>query len=209
VTADPGERERGLTMAASVLKRGGVVVIPVEHTYALVANPFTPAAVDALIAAKGRARPLAVPLLVPSAATLDGITHRTPAELRGLLTAFWPGALTVVASCAPSLTWDLGTPGAITARMPLHPVTLDLLRRTGPLAAMTANGPGGQPPTTLDAALDQLGGSIEVGLDGGERPPGPGSTILDLTREPARVLREGDVSMEQLRAVLPDLVGPS
>lgn len=207
--ADPAERERGLTMAASVIKRGGLAVIPVEHAYAVVADPFSPTALNALIAAKGRARPIAVPLLVPSAATLEGITHRVPDSLKPLIEAFWPGSLTVVAPVAPSLTWDLGTPGSISVRMPVHPVALDLLGRTGPVAAMTANRAGSAAPTTLDAALEQLGAAIEVGLDGGARPDGEGSTMVDLTGADAIALREGAVPLAEIRAILPDLVGPS
>jgi tRNA threonylcarbamoyl adenosine modification protein (Sua5/YciO/YrdC/YwlC family) len=205
-TDDPVERERGLTMAASVVRRGGVVVLPVEATYAVATDPFSSAGIDRLLAAKGRARPVPIPVLVPSLATLDGLCHRTTDELKALARAFWPGPLTLIATAAPSLSWDVGTPGTVMVRVPLHPVALELLRRTGPLAATSGNTVGGVPPANVEDALAQLGNAVEVALDAGPRSPLPSSSIVDVTGATPVLVREGELSLERLRTVVPELV---
>lgn len=209
-TTDPLERERGLVMAASVVRRGGLVVLPVESSYALATDPFRVTGVAALLASKGRPSGTPVPIMVPSAATLDGILDRVTPPIAALTRAFWPGALTLVARSARSLSWELGgTPGTVTVRMPLHPVALELLGRSGLLAVMAANGPGQAPPVDCAAALDQLTGTIEVALDAGPRSDAAPSTIVDVTGEVPVLVREAAISAEALRAVVPELEVPA
>jgi tRNA threonylcarbamoyl adenosine modification protein (Sua5/YciO/YrdC/YwlC family) len=205
-TTDPLERERGLVMAASVVRRGGLVVLPVESSYAVATDPFREAGIAALLASKGRAPGTPVAIMVPSAATLDGILERVTPTISALTRAFWPGDLTLVARSARTLSWGLGgTPGTVTVRMPLHPVALELLGRSGLLAVMAANGPGLDPPRACTDALDQLTGTIEVALDAGPRRQSPPSSIVDVTGEVPVLVREAAISAEALLAVAPDL----
>ncbi len=116
--------------------------------------------------------------------------------------AFWPGGLTMVAAVQPSLQWDLGeTGGTVAVRMPLHPVALELLRATGPMAVSSANRSGQPPATTCDEAVEQLGESVSVYLDGGPSGDPVPSTIVDVTGEVPRLLRLGAVTAEALREV--------
>jgi tRNA threonylcarbamoyl adenosine modification protein (Sua5/YciO/YrdC/YwlC family) len=204
--ADPVERERGLTMAASVARRGGLIVLPVETSYAVGTDPFNTAGVERLRAAKGRSGPAPVPVLIPGLRTVDGLCRHVSDDLRALARACWPGPLTLVAPASPALSWDLGDHGTVMLRVPLHPVALELVRRTGPLAATAANGPGAPPPSTVDEALAQLGGRIEVALDAGPRVAGPASDIVDVTAEQPRLVRAGAYGVDRLRAVVPGLV---
>lgn len=205
-TDDPQERERGLVMAASVVKRGGLVVLPVEASYAIATDPFRPDGVAALLASKGRGPETPVPVMVPSAATLDGILERVGPDVAALTRAFWPGPLTIVARAARSLSWELGgTPGTVSVRMPLHPVALELLRRAGLLAVLAANGAGMPPPVRCGDALDQLDGIIEVALDAGQRSDLVPSSIVDLTGDVPRLVREGALTSATLRTALPTL----
>ena len=89
--------------------------------------------------------------------------------------------------------------------MPLHPVAIDLLTRTGPMAVSSANRTGEPPATTAAEALDQLGDLVEVYLDGGPCAEPVPSTILDVTGERPLVLREGALALDRLREVVPDL----
>src|SRR5699024_9620932 len=117
-----------------------------------------------------------------------------------LIEAFWPGGLSLVLQHAPSLAWDLGdAAGTVMVRMPLHPVALDLLRAVGPMAVSSANRSGQSPATTADNAREQLGDDVAVYLDGGIAPVGVSSTIVDVTGETPRVLRQGAVTLHQLR----------
>jgi tRNA threonylcarbamoyl adenosine modification protein (Sua5/YciO/YrdC/YwlC family) len=129
-----------------------------------------------------------------------------PQVARDLIEAFWPGGLTIVLEHAPSLAWDLGdTRGTVAVRMPLHPVALDLLKQTGPMAVSSANRSGGSPAQTAGDAKDQLGEAIAVYLDGGPTGDPVASSIVDLTSIVPRLLRPGAVTLEQLRTVIPDL----
>jgi tRNA threonylcarbamoyl adenosine modification protein (Sua5/YciO/YrdC/YwlC family) len=124
--------------------------------------------------------------------------------MRDLIEAFWPGGLTVVVEHAPSLAWDLGDArGTVAVRMPLHPIALDLLAETGPMAVSSANVSGQPPAVTAQQAYAQLGESVSVYLDGGEVPVGLPSTIVDLTGQVPTVLRQGAISLAALREVVP------
>ena len=95
---------------------------------------------------------------------------------------------------APSLAWDLGsTKGTVMLRMPLHPVALELLRDVGPMAVSSANVSGPPPATTAAEAEGQLGDSVAVYLDGGPSGGPVASTIVDLTGDEPRILRDGAV----------------
>jgi tRNA threonylcarbamoyl adenosine modification protein (Sua5/YciO/YrdC/YwlC family) len=148
-----------------------------------------------------------VPVLVGSPRTLDGIATGLSKRARELIEAFWPGGLTVVARAQPSLRWDLGdTDGTVAVRMPLHPVAIELLQATGPMAVSSANISGKPPATTLDEAIEALGEVVSVYLDGGPSGDPVPSTIVDVTAPVPRLLRAGAVSTEVLREVVPDLL---
>ena len=202
--ADPVTRERGLSAAHNAVKRGEVVVLPTDTVYGIGADAFSPPAVRRLLEAKGRGRDMPPPVLVPEVRTIDGLASSIPFAVRELVDAFWPGALTIVCRAQPSLTWDLGeTGGTVALRMPLHPVALELLQRTGPLAVSSANLSGRPAATLVTEAVEQLGESVRVYLDGGPSPKGAPSTIVDASNGPLRVLRVGAVSEAELRAAVP------
>jgi len=179
--------------------------------YGIGTDAFSPPAVAALLRAKGRGPDMPVPVLIGSLSTLDGIATRVSTQTRQLVEAFWPGALTVVCHQQPSLAWDLGdTRGTVAVRMPLHPVALELLSAVGPMAVSSANITGHPPATTVTEAQSQLGESVAVYLDGGPcAEDALPSTIVDVTGDTPRVLREGAISLDELRAVLPDVVPAS
>jgi L-threonylcarbamoyladenylate synthase len=202
--ADPVQRAEGVATAVSAVRRGELVVLPTDTVYGLGADAFTPLAVDALLAAKGRGRDVPVPVLVGSWRALDGLTLVVPAAVRDLVEAFWPGGLTLVVEHAPSLAWDLGdTRGTVAVRMPLHPVALELLAETGPMAVSSANRSGQHPATTAAEARDQLGDQVSVYLDGGPCGDPVPSTIVDVTGPVPLLLRPGAVSLDRLREVNP------
>lgn len=206
-TGVAAERALGLEQAADAVRRGELVVLPTDTVYGLGADAFSHEAVGELLAAKGRGRDMPVPVLVGSPRTLDGIATALSPTARELVQAFWPGGLTLVARVQPSLQWDLGdTGGTVAVRMPLHPVAIELLQVTGPMAVSSANVTGRPPATTVDEAIAQLGESVSVYLDGGPCGEPVASTIVDVTGPVPRLLRAGAVSVETLREVAGDLV---
>lgn len=196
-------RAAGLTAARGALKSGRLVVMPTDTLYGLGADAFDSSAVTDLLRAKGRGRDMPVPVLVGSWSTIDGLVTGVRPRTRDLIKAFWPGALSLVVQQAPSLAWDLGdAQGTVMLRMPLHPVALELLREVGPLAVSSANISGQPPATTVGEARDQLGGAAAVYLDGGPSEHAVASTIVDLTSETPRILREGAIAGAAVAEVL-------
>lgn len=200
---NPETRAPAIAAAAAALKSGRLVVMPTDTVYGLAADAFDGQAVAALLAAKGRGRDMPVGVLVGSWTTIDGLVYYVPDVARELIRAFWPGALSLVVQQAPSLRWDLGDArGTVMLRMPLHPVALELLRETGPLAVSSANISGQPAAVTAEQAQHQLGGLVDVYLDGGQAEQQAASTIVDLTGAVPRVLREGPVSVAAVAEVI-------
>lgn len=200
--ADAQQREAGISAAVTTVQAGGLVVLPTDTVYGLGADAFSPEAVAALLAAKGRGRSMPPPVLVGSVRAAAALTETLGAFGQDLIDEFWPGPLTLVLRASSTLKWDLGdTNGTVAVRMPLHPVALELLRRTGPMAVSSANKTGEPATTTATAAEGQLGESVEVYLDGGPCADIVPSTIVDLTSGMPRVLRAGAVSFDRLRKV--------
>jgi tRNA threonylcarbamoyl adenosine modification protein (Sua5/YciO/YrdC/YwlC family) len=200
------ERDWGLHAAIEAIQRGDLVVLPTDTVYGIAADAFKPWAVDALLNAKGRGRHMPPPVLVGSRSTLDGLVYQLPHEARDLVEAFWPGALTIVVEQAPTLQWDLGdTYGTVAVRMPLHPVALEVLAHTGPLAVSSANRSGLPPAVTAHEAREQLGYAVTTYLEAGPCPDPMPSTIVDCTGRVPRVLRDGAIPFEKLRDVVPSI----
>ena len=202
-TTDPGDRTRGLAAAAAALRRGELVGLPLDTTYGLAADAFSERGVAALRAAKGRPD-LSVPVMVPRVATVPGIARVTPAA-RALMEAFWPGALTLVLEAQPTLTWSVSERGRVAVRMPLHPVALELLARTGPLGVVGAVPGAVDPDGAFPPALAER---LAVLLDAGSLEPGAASTVVDVTGAAPLLVRPGPIDPAELGSVCPELVAP-
>ena len=204
---DPAVRESALSSAAHCVASGQLVVLPTDTVYGIGADAFDAVAVADLLRAKGRGRDMPVPVLVGSWTTVEGLVAVVSERTRSLIEAFWPGGLTLVVEHAPSLSWDLGdSRGTVAIRMPLHPVAIELLEASGPMAVSSANRSGQPAAETAAQAQQQLGDDVAVYLDGGPSRAGIASTIVDVTAEVPRVLRAGAVGIDELRAVVPDIV---
>ena len=207
--ADVDERELGLTAAESACRRGQLVVLPTETVYGLATDAFSVEGVASMRRVQDRSRELPMPVLIGRTSTVDGLVLTLGPSGRALAEAFWPGPLMLVAQSHPSLRWDLGdSRGTVSVRMPIHPLALELLRVTGPLAVTAATRAGSPPPRTTAEAEDLFGSDVIVYLDAGPLEPGPTSTVVDLTGPLPRVVRAGAFPIELLREVAPDLLGP-
>ena len=205
-TQSPDELESAIEAASLAVQRGLLIVLPTDTVYGVGADAFEPDAVASLLEAKGRGRDMPPPVLVSSATTLDALAVRVPGYARALVDAFWPGPLTLVCHQQQSLQWDLGdTRGTVAIRMPDHPITLEVLERTGPLAVSSANRTGMPAATDADQATDMLGDRVAVVVDAGASPGGQASTIVDVTGTQGRILRRGALSLEELNEVLEPL----
>jgi tRNA threonylcarbamoyl adenosine modification protein (Sua5/YciO/YrdC/YwlC family) len=202
---DATERARGIDAAVRAVRRGRLVVMPTDTVYGIGCDAFSADAVAALLAAKGRGRDMPVPVLVGSPTTLAGISAQSGGVVSELVEAFWPGGLTVVCRHQPSLDWDLGDArGTVAVRMPLHPVAIEVLRETGPMAVSSANRSGHPPARSGDQAREQLGDAVAIYLDSYPTDDEVPSTIVDVTGPKPLVLRTGAISLELLQEVAPE-----
>jgi len=200
------ERDRGIAAAIDAVRAGDLIVLPTDTVYGVGVDAFKSWSVAALLKAKGRGRQMPPPVLVGSRNTLDGLVYGLPKTARDLVEAFWPGALTIVVEHAPSLQWDLGdTNGTVAVRMPLHPVALEVLRETGPMAVSSANKTGQPAAVTAAEAKEQLSFDVRVYLEAGPCPDPVPSTIIDVTGAVPALIRAGAIPIEKLREVVPDV----
>nr|WP_179503985.1 L-threonylcarbamoyladenylate synthase [Nocardioides daedukensis] len=205
-TTDDSERQAAIDAATVAIRRGELVVLPTDTVYGIAADAFDAVAVAGLLEAKGRGRDMPPPVLVSAATTLDALATGVPGYARALVEAFWPGPLTIVCREQGSLQWDLGdTRGTVAIRMPDHPVALEILERTGPLAVSSANISGEPAAISADQAEEMLGDAVSVIVDAGESPGELASTIVDATGPHGRILRAGALSLDQLNEVLEPL----
>jgi len=196
----PTDHPEAIERAVSVLRRGGLVAFPTDTVYGVGAIAFNPQAVARIYEVKGRPRSKAIPLLLTDAADLPLVAESIPPLAERLAERFWPGPLTLVLH-KRAIVPDVVTAGGdtVAVRVPDHPVARALIAALGtPLAATSANRSGEPSPVTAEEVLAQLGGRIDLILDGGHCPGGVPSTVLDLTVSPPAVLRPGPVSAQEI-----------
>lgn len=195
--------DAGIDAAVAAIAAGECVVLPTDTVYGIGADALSAEAVQRLLDAKERGRDLPPPVLIAEPAMLRSLADEVSEAAEALAAAFWPGALTLVVSSQPNLRMDLGDRGdTIAVRIPDHEFTRELLRATGPLAVSSANTHGNPAATSAQQARDQLGDRVAVYLDAGAGTSPVPSTIVDVTCDPPRVLREGRITREQLLAVV-------
>lgn len=203
--ADGRNRERAVTAAVAAVRRGDLVLLPTETSYALATDAFSARGREALRAAKDTDESVPIPILVGRRSTVSGIAQVTPSA-QMIIDAFWPGAVTVLLDPQRTLAWDHPEGAPVALRMPLQPLTLAVLAAAGPLAVTAAALPGMQAPVEADQAWTLLGDLVSVTLDGGPvlEPDAAPSTIVDCRGGVAHVVRAGSVDEDTLRRVLPE-----
>ena len=197
--------------AAALLRAGALVAFPTETVYGLGADATSAAAVEGIFAAKQR--PYSDPLIVHLAAPeeIGRAAREVPELARRLAERFWPGPLTLILPRAEAIPAVVAAGGpTVGVRVPAHPVARALIAAAGvPVAAPSANRFMHTSPTTAAHVLADLDGRIDCLLDAGPCPVGVESTVLDVTVSPPRILRPGGVTLEALRAVAPEIAGPT
>jgi L-threonylcarbamoyladenylate synthase len=190
--------------AAEILRRGGLVAFPTETVYGLGANASSEAALRKLYAVKRRPPEHPVIVHFASAEQAFAWAREVPEAARRLAARFWPGPLTLILKRATQ-AGDLVTGGQDTVglRVPAHPVAQQLLREFGePIAAPSANRFGRVSPTRAEHVREDLGSDVDLVLEGGPSEVGIESTIVDLSRGGAVLLRPGAISRAELEAAL-------
>jgi L-threonylcarbamoyladenylate synthase len=194
--------------AADTLRAGGVVVLPTDTVYGLAALPTVPGATDRVFALKGRAADVPLAVLCAGSAQALALADEAglTAEARRMAERLWPGPLTVVLRRRAGLGYALGRPeDTVGLRCPAHALVQSVAREVGPVATTSANRHGQPTPTTAPAVAAALGlddasdGAGVLVLDGGPCAGTP-STVVDATTSGWRLLREGALTLADLRA---------
>jgi L-threonylcarbamoyladenylate synthase len=196
-----------IARAAAIIRGGGLVAFPTETVYGLGAHALDDAAVAKIFAAKGR--PPGDPLIVhvADADAVSGVAGAVPPIAAALMSAFWPGPLTVILPRGSAVPRRVTAGGdTVAVRVPAHPVALALLGASGvPIAAPSANRFSRPSPTTADDVAEDLGDVVDMILDGGPSTHGVESTVVDVSGAMPLVLRPGAITLESLRAVVPGI----
>jgi L-threonylcarbamoyladenylate synthase len=195
--------DRALGQILSFLQGGGVIAFPTDTAYGLGADPFNEGAVRRIFEMKGRAETKPILVLVDSIAMANSIARLSDTAL-ALAERFWPGPLTMVlparASVSATVTAGSETIGVRWANTVFTQRLLEAFGR--PITATSANRSGLPSAVTAEEVRVQLGDSLEMLVDGGELPAREGSTLLDVTQIPVRLLRKGPIAEAEWSDVL-------
>ena len=182
------------------MRVGGLVAVPTETVYGLAGNGLDEKAVAEIYEVKGRPEVKPLSLMVHDAASMERYCENVPPQAYTFAKKFWPGPLTIVMKAKPCVPEIVRAGGeTVGLRCPDHPLTLELLEKSGvPFAAPSAN-PSGEPsPKNADSVLKYFDGKIDAVLDGGECGIGCESTLIDLSRTPYRILRQGALPADEI-----------
>ena len=187
------------------LEKGGAVVLPTETVYGLFAKALDKKAVDHVYQLKCRPRDKALNLNVASLDDILNFSKNQPPYLNKLVESFLPGPLTIILEANDKVPYwvnsDLPTVGF---RMPSHPVTLELIREFGPLIGPSANISGKSSGVTFRKILHDFDQEV-LGLEDDAFLTGQDSTILDLSGEKVKILRQGAITREDILAKIPTI----
>lgn len=184
--------------AGELLADGALVVAPTDTVYGLYANAFMTDATQRVFGVRGATRDAPLTVFIQNPRQLPALAREVTEPAERLMAAYWPGPLTLLLSSGETLSWDLGDGGGTVAvRLPDEEIARELVTEVGPLAC-TAAALAGQPaPTTIEQAREALGDGVALYVDAGPRMGEP-STIVDVSRGGAEVLRVGAVSADHV-----------
>ena len=189
-----------------IMRGGGLVAVPTETVYGLAGNGLDEKAVAEIYEVKGRPEVKPLSLMVHDAASMERYCESVPPQAYTLAKRFWPGPLTMVMKAKPCVPEIVRAGGeTVGLRCPDHPLTLELLEKSRvPFAAPSANPSGESSPKNADSVLKYFDGKIDAVLDGGECGIGRESTLIDLSRMPYRILRQGALPTDEIADALVD-----
>lgn len=208
---DDSKFNEAVDTAVRYIKSGEVIIAAAEHGYVYLADAFDKDAVKAIHILRGDRTNVVAQVFIGNIKVLTGITARLTQEQDNLLKAFWPGLLSVTMKSQLALSWDLGDErrlGKVNVRLPNRKFLNAILLKTGPLAAASVA------LTGESAVLDLTKVSIyesDIGVifDEGQLESGQLSTWIDLSENEITVIRVGDISLEQLRSIVPTISTPN
>jgi L-threonylcarbamoyladenylate synthase len=194
-----GVLQREIEKGVKILQKGGVIAFPTDTVYGLGADAFNPMAVERIYEVKNRPKHRQLPLLIADVERLTTLADTIPGITWFLARRFWPGGLTLVLPKTDSVPAYLASGPSIAVRIPNHSVCLSIIQRLGnPIIGTSANISGQPAALTAEEVGQQLGGKIDFIINGGKCHGGKESTVVDVTREPPIILRQGIIPSDEI-----------
>jgi L-threonylcarbamoyladenylate synthase len=200
----PNEAPENLATAVEALKRGHVIVFPTETLYGLGADALNEAAVEKVFQLKDRNPNNPIPVLVADREMLRSLVAKVPTTAQKLMDRYWPGPLTLVLPGQKNIPKPLCNPdGRVGVRISSQPIATLLVNGLGrPLTATSANLSGKEPARTLQEAKNYFADRVDVFVDGGTLTSKSGSTIVEIMEDSIKIIREGEISSDELQRFL-------
>lgn len=189
---------------ADILIDGGVIGYPTETVYGIGCNSFNSEAVDRIYQLKNRDRSKAMILIASDTVQISELVKEIPDDAEKLIDNFWPGPLTIVFEASSRLKeFAFGKSKTVAIRIPDCNICLELIKETGfPLVSTSANRSNEPAATRAEEVVRAFGDQLDVIVDGGPTRESIPSTFVDITRTPARILRQGAISDLEINTVL-------
>ena len=195
--------EEKIALAASVIRRGGIVAFPTDTVYGLGVDVFNEEAVRKVYRVKGREEQKPIGILISDESELCDLVGEVPESAKLLMRKFWPGALTLILSAEGVTNLLTANSGTIGVRISDNRIALSLVRESGvPVTSTSANLSGHASASCVEEVLGELDGKIDMVIDGGSLDSSVPSTVVDLTKGDLRILREGKVSRADIEEAL-------
>ena len=177
------------------LASGGVVIMPTDTLYGLFCDALNPHALERVCKIKGRPAGRPMPVAVSGTDQAAGLVSTVSTMANNLMKKFWPGALTLVLPAKDGLPGEIVMNGGVGVRMPDHSLVLEVLRAVKcPLVATSANLTGEVAPVSLDDISPSVLGQVDYVINAGPLRTQNASTVLDLTTNIPRIIREGIIT---------------
>ena len=196
------EFSKALEQAMVSLEAGGVIVFPTDTVYGIAAKYDNQHAIQRIYKIKDRDQTKALPVLIGKINQLKHISTDVTPTIEKLMNKFWPGALTLILTKNENVKTPLSLDNTIGVRLPNDQFVILLSEKVGPLATTSANKSGFPNTTNVELVLDQIGGYVDLIIDGGESPGGIPSTVVDCRDDNLTIIREGKIKLHELEEVL-------
>ena len=196
-----------IEQVVDVLIAGGIIGYPTETIYGIGCSAFDAEAVERIYRLKGRDRQKTMILIAGDIVQVSELVKSIPVSAEKLIDSFWPGPLTLIFEASSRLhEFAFGKSKTIAVRIPDCTICLELIRETGfPLVSTSANISGQDAAVAAQQVAEAFGDQLDVIIDGGPSPERAPSTLVDITRTPARIVRRGAISDLEINTVLETL----
>lgn len=190
-----------LHQAIEHIRSGGVLVFPTDTVYGLGCGLFSISGIKYIYEIKGRDIEKAIAVLLADLDQIELVADSLSPGAFHLAERFLPGPLTLIVKKQPGVPSELSSLSTIGIRIPNHPFARALLRACGPMAVTSANLSGQPSSTSITDVIRQLGELIPMIIDGGQSPGGQSSTVVDCAGDEPLILREGPITISDIRKV--------